>query len=238
MSVRPTIARDVHLVARSGTSKTGPLPVTYRPMTTCPTDCPFLPDGESATQGGCYGTGRLFASAKHRAVTLDVEAGVWTVRLGKDTAARYLRDRVVGDVLTPAGDIDRDYLTAIADIATANGLTPFGYTHAWRRFTPADAAWLRTLGYVMNASVETHAQAAQAAALGLPVTIVDDTTPDGATVAGQRLITCPAQTRADITCADCGLCATADRTTLIRFRPHGPAEQRARRALTAARDES
>ena len=114
VNVRPTVVQDVHLVPRSGNSKTGPLPVTYRPMSTCPTDCPFLPGGQDATQGGCYGTGRLFASAQHRSTTLDVEAGVWRVRLGKDATARYLRDRVVGDVLTPAGDVDRDYLTAKA----------------------------------------------------------------------------------------------------------------------------
>jgi hypothetical protein len=232
VSVRPVVVRDVHLVPRSGNTKTGPLPVTYRPMTTCPPGCPFLPGG---AHGGCYGTGRLFASAKYRSGTVDVETAVWRVRLGMDPAARYLRDRVVGDVVTPAGDIDRDYLAAIAEIATANNLIPFGYTHAWGRFAGDDVAWLHSLGYVMNASTETLAQAERAAALGMPVTIVDDEMPEGTPIAGQRLITCPAQTRDDITCATCGLCAKADRATIIRFRPHGTAEQRARRAIAAAR---
>ena len=232
MSMSPAIVRDVHLVARSGNSKTGPVPVTYRPMVTCPVDCPFLPGG---AHGGCYGTGRLFASAKYRAGDMDVETAIWRVRLGKEPGARYLRDRVVGDVVTLAGEIDRDYLAAITEIATVNGLVPFGYTHAWRLFTVGDMAWLARIGYVMNASVETARQVEQAAALGMPVTIVDEAMPEGAEIAGRRLVTCPAQTRDGITCADCGLCAKADRTTVIRFLPHGSAHQRARRAIEAAR---
>lgn len=228
----PTVVHDVHLVPRSGNAKTGPLPVTYRPLATCPTACPFLPTGPV---GGCYGTGRLFASAEHRSGTVDVETATWRVRLGMDPAARYLRDRVVGDVVTPAGDLDRAYLAAIAEIATANGLVPFGYTHAWRLVSSADVAWLGALGYVMNASVETLAQAEQASAAGMPVTIVDDQLPEGATIAGQRLVTCPAQTRDGVTCATCGLCAKADRPSVIRFLPHGAVVNRARRAIDAAR---
>jgi hypothetical protein len=42
------------------------------------------------------------------------------------------------------------------------------------------------------------------------------TTPEGRTI-----IVCPAQTREDITCATCGLCARADRRVIIGFRAHG-----------------
>jgi hypothetical protein len=229
----PTVVHDIHLVPRTGNTKTGPMPVTYRPMHTCPVTCPLLP---AQATGGCYGTGRLFGSAKYRAVSLDVERAVWKVRLGADAAARHLRDRVVGDVVTATGELDREYLAAIAEIATANELTPFGYTHAWRLFTAEDVAWLRALGYVMNASVETPAQAEQAAALGMLVTIVDDERPGETEIAGMRLVTCPAQTRDGITCATCGLCATPDRPTIVRFIPHGTAVQRARRAVAAARN--
>lgn len=227
----PTL-EDVHLVAKSKNRKTGPIPVTYRPQGTCPLDCPFLPGGEF---GGCYGTGRLFASARKYAGSLDLERAIWQVRLGKADDARYLRDRVVGDVITPEGILDRDYIAGVARVATENGLLAFGYTHAWRSFTLPDLVWLRRLpGYVMNASTETIGDAKTALLAGLPVTIVNDDVPEGMMVAGKRIITCPAETRKDVTCASCGLCAKPDRSAIIRFTTHGTAASMARAAVAAA----
>lgn len=222
----------VHVVARSGNSKTGPLPVTYRPMSTCPTGCPFLPTGQI---GGCYGTGRIFASADRRSGDVDVETATWMVRLGKDAGARFLRDRVVGDVVTPRGTLDRAYVRGVATVARENGLVPFGYTHAWRAFTSADVAWLRRQGYVMNASVESPEAAVEAIGRGLSVALVDEELPDGTRIGGRRLVTCPAQARDDVTCASCGLCARPDRPQVVRFLVHGISRAKARRVVAAAR---
>lgn len=224
----------VHVVASSGNRKTGDIPVTARPMSTCPTTCPFLPGGK---HGGCYGTGRLFASADKRAGQVDVAEATEKIRRGMNPNARILRDRVVGDVLTPEGQLDRDYITGIVQIAAANGLTPFGYTHAWRSFRLDDLAFLRRSGYVMNASTETSAAAAAAALTRLPVVIVNDTLPEGSMVAGKRVVTCPAETRPGVTCADCGLCANPTRKVLIRFTTHGTAAARARAAIAAVTHE-
>lgn len=224
---------NVLIVPKSNNSKTGGIPVTYRPVSTCPTDCPFLPTGEI---GGCYGTGRIFGMARKYAGETDVESATWKIRLGKDRSARYLRDRVVGDVVTDEGALDRDYVAGISAVATDNKLVPFGYTHAWRLFTPDDVAFLRGTGYVMNASVETHADAQRAIDLGLPTVIVDDDTDEGATVAGRRLVTCPAEVRDDVNCASCGLCAKPNRSVLIRFTIHGTARAKARKAVATAKE--
>lgn len=223
---------NTHLVARTNNRKTGPLPVTYRRMSTCPSDCPFLPTGPI---GGCYGTGRLFSSAERRSTDLDVEAATWRVRLDMEPGVRYLRDRVVGDVLNARGALDRTYIRGISRVARFNGLVPFGYTHAWRRFTPADVEFLRRQGYAMSASTETHEGVVEALATGLPVVLVDDDAPEGARVGGRRLVTCPAQTRGDVTCASCGLCARPDREVIVRFRTHGVARARARATVASAR---
>jgi hypothetical protein len=223
---------NVLVVPRSGNSKTGSIPVTYRTVETCPTDCPFLPTGEI---GGCYGTGRIFGMTRKYAGETDVESATWKIRLDKDRSARYLRDRVVGDVVTPDGELDRDYVSGIAQVAAGNRLVAFGYTHAWRSFTPDDVAFLRDSGYVMNASTESEAGAQAALDAGMPAVIVDDDTPDGATVAGRRLMTCPAEVRDDVSCASCGLCAKPDRAVLIRFKTHGVARAKARRAAAAAK---
>lgn len=222
------VIQRIHVVPKSGNRKTGDIPVTYRPKSTCPTSCPFLPGSE---HGGCYGTGRLFASADKYAGEVDVTEAADKIRRGMNPAARILRDRVVGDVLTEDGRLDRDYIMKIVQIATANGLTPFGYTHAWREFTLDDLAFLRRSGYVMNASTETPSAAGAAALTRLPVVIVNDTLVEGSIVAGKRVVTCPAETREGITCADCGLCAKPGRDALIRFTTHGVAAAKAREAV-------
>jgi len=216
----------VHIVAQSSNSKTGPIPVTYRGKDTCPTSCPFL-------DNGCYGDGRIFALAHkfRQSITLDRARQILDKR---KESARYLRDRVVGDILTPAGKVDWQYLTAISLLGRQAGLTVFGYTHAWKLLRKRDVSRLAKLGYVMNASCETEREVSRAVALGMPTVITNGEIPEGEIIAGKRMITCPAQVRDGITCATCGLCAKNDRTVVIRFIPHGPSRKRAERAIAAA----
>jgi hypothetical protein len=146
-------------------------------------------------------------------------------------SARFLRDRVVGDILTASGGIDHGYIRAIASLAREASLIPFGYTHAWRRMTADDAAQIAATGYVMNASCETREDVRAAVSLGMPAVIASDivadgetfTRPDGKTL---RVVTCPAQTR-ETDCAACGLCARPDRAAVVRFNIHGTAKNRA-----------
>ena len=228
------VLNDTLIIGNSANKKTGHMPVTYRPMTTCPPDCVFLPSGPI---GGCYGTGRIFAMADRRAMYLTIAQAISEIQKSRPTKARvkYLRDRVVGDVITPDMTMDRNYLQAISDVARHEGLIPFGYTHAWRYFTRRDVQFIKRIGYVMNASCETVEDVEVAVSLGLLPTIVDNDLPEGAIVAGYRVVTCPAQTRDEVTCASCGLCAKAQRKALVRFRIHGTARNKAIEAVEGRR---
>lgn len=226
------VLRDTLVIPHSANKKTGQMTVTYRPMDTCPPDCVFLPSGPI---GGCYGTGRNFAMAGREAATLTVDKAVELIetrrpKKAKETA-RYLRDRVIGDVITGQGTLDRDYVQAIAEVAKRLSLIAYGYTHAWTRFTSRDVRFIQRTGYVMNASCETVEDVEAAVGLGLLPTIVNDDLPEGAMIAGYRVVTCPAQTHEDVTCASCGLCAKTQRAALVRFRIHGTAKQRASQAV-------
>jgi hypothetical protein len=229
--------RDLHVVARSGNTKTGDIPVTYRPMRTCEPTCPFLPSKDS---GGCYGTGRIFAMAEK--LTGERSADDVDATLAKrNPAARYMRDRVVGDVIDVDADgsvtVDVEYIEAVADAAARNDLTAFGYSHAWPRFTPEDVARMAASGYVMNASCETPADVDAALAMGLPATIANDDIAEGTMIGGGRVVTCPAQTRDDVDCASCGLCAKPQRKAVVRFLIHGTAQRKARAAVSARMEE-
>jgi len=217
--------RNVHLVAQSGNTKTGPIPVTYRDRDTCPTSCPFL-------LNGCYGDGRIFALAHKFRRTLSLQ-DARNVLARRRADARYLRDRVVGDLINAAGMFDMPYVRAIAKLAREHGLVAFGYTHAWRTLDRQQIETVKATGYVLNASCETLPDVSMAISLGMPTVITNDDVPERFEIEGMRVITCPAQTRANVTCASCGLCAKGDRNVVIRFLVHGPSKNRARRAIAS-----
>lgn len=214
---------NTHMVAMSGNTKTGPMPVTYRTADTCPTSCPFLP----ANQGGCYGSGRIFGIAAKYASELTVEKAA-SILARSPRGAKYLRDRVVGDVVANDGSFDITYVETIAGVARDAGLIPFGYTHHWGAMTADDVARTVTSGYVMNASCETADDITRAVSLGMPAVVTGDAWADGDVVAGRRIVTCPAQTRDDVDCSSCGLCAKPNRAATVRFLVHGPTKMAAR----------
>lgn len=222
---------NTHIVAQSGNSKTGPMPVTYRTADTCPTDCPFLPRSLGGA-GGCYGTGRIFGIAGKYATLMSESQAV--AKLGRAPRdARFMRDRVVGDLVTPDGSFDRDYVQAIARVAGKVGLTVFGYSHAWRLMSADDVAETSASGYVLNASCETESDVREAVLLGLPTVLAGDSWTDGDMVAGRRVVTCPAQTRDDVSCSTCGLCAKPNRACTVRFLVHGTARAQAAASIVA-----
>lgn len=215
--------KKILLVARSSNTKTGNIPVTYLGRETCPSSCPFL-------LNGCYGDGRIFALAHKlaRALSLSEARAILAKR---DKSAKYLRDRVVGDLVTATGKFNIRHVRDIARLAREHALVPFGYTHAWRTMTRQDVTDVKAAGYVLNASCETLDDVRQAIEIGMPTVITNDDVREGSIVDGMRVITCPAQTRDNVSCATCGLCAKPDRKVVIRFLVHGPSKVRARSAV-------
>lgn len=222
---------NTHIVARSGNAKTGVMPVTYRTSDTCPRSCPFLPTSEGGN-GGCYGAGRIFGIAGKYASQLS-EADAAAKLQGAPKDAKYLRDRVVGDLVAPDGSFDHAYVASIARVAGDAGLVPYGYTHAWPTMTTGDVERVADTGYVLNASCETEADIERAVSLGMPTVVARDDWEDGDVVAGRRIVTCPAQTREDVTCASCGLCAKPNRAATVRFLLHGSGKGQAARSVAA-----
>ena len=228
-----TVIRNVRIVATSGNTKTGVMPVTYRPVTTCPTTCAFLPKSQGGN-GGCYGTGRIFALANVATDMTDADAARKLADAPR--SAKYLRDRVVGDVVTDDGKFDLDYVQSIARAAATADLIAYGYTHAWRLAHPIDVLAMSLSSYVMNASCETEQDVHDAVRKGFPVTIAGDDWTEGQMIAGKRVVTCPAQTRTDVTCSSCGLCAKPHRKALVRFKIHGAAKKAATASIEARKD--
>jgi len=137
-------------------------------------------------------------------------------------AGQLWRFNVAGDLPGAGEHVDAVALGAIVQANT--GRRGFTYTHKKTHEALYWAQCANDWGFTVNLSADDAGEAdALAAVSRSPLTcIVPMDTPEKTeTPEGRTIIVCPAQTRDDITCATCGLCARADRRVIIGFRAHG-----------------
>lgn len=129
-----------------GNSKLGPDAVgTTRPVgPTCPLTCQFHPSRDYAdnrARARCYATMGPTGIQQTRAAGMDGETARARLLTHYANGIRLIRLNVAGDVVTQSGELDRDYLTALWDIAREmSDAQIWAYTHAWREFGPLDLA--------------------------------------------------------------------------------------------------
>jgi hypothetical protein len=217
-----------HFIPQSGNRKTGPIPVTYSQRETCPQSCPHY-------RADCYAedfyTRMAWDKVPARGGTLeDLTRSIAALPPGQ-----LWRHNVAGDLPGAGETVDP---VALGEIVRANmGKRGFTYTH---KKSPDAIHWAghaTRWGFTVNLSADDAGEADTLAETGLPVcAIVPMDCPEKTeTPAGRTIIVCPAQSRDDVDCASCGLCARADRRVIIGFRAHGTrarvADAKARRVI-------
>jgi hypothetical protein len=181
---------------------------------TCPAECPFL-------KKNCYAAPArgMFAQAGNRGAIARLGHIPPIERL---KAHHVLRLHVVGDFGQPSGRADLTYIRGVAAAAAQSAATVYTYTHGWRR-------WGRALARLrdriqINASCDTARDVRDAVRRGWRVAFHSPSVDLGATYhyeAGERLLVCPAQRRAEITCETCGACwGASKRYAGVAFRDH------------------
>jgi hypothetical protein len=217
-----------HFIAQSSNRKTGPIPVTYSERGTCPQSCPHY-------RADCYAEDFYTRLAWDKVP----QRGGDLIDLTRSIAAlpenQLWRHNVAGDLPGAGESVDA---VALGEIVRANlGRRGFTYTHKKSADAIHWAGHATRWGFTVNLSADDCGEADALAETGLPVVaIVPIDTPEKTeTPAGRTIIVCPAQTREDIDCASCGLCARADRRVIIGFRAHGTrarvADAKARRVI-------
>ncbi len=241
MRLRVLISNALALaVPKSGNEKTGPIAATYTGTDRTCAGCPHKGTGSCYYESGFRTRGlnaRLNSAAKEqkasrlRIARAEARAIDGLLTSGK-VKNRPLRIHVGGDAPTPAA---ARLISAAARRFTERVEAPaYTYTHAWRD-VPRDA-WQ---GVSVLASVESVADAKLALSRGYaPAIIVDHFEGDRAsTVDGVRLSPCPAQTKDDVSCADCRLCMDADKLVSMKaavaFAAHGTQARKTREILRA-----
>lgn len=204
-----------HFVLKSANSKTGPIPVTYSQRETCPESCPHY-------RADCYAEDYYTRMSWDKVAERGGDLGQLCESVASLPAGQLWRFNVAGDLPGAGEHVDAAALGAIVQANT--GRRGFTYTH---KKTPEALYWAQCAndwGFTVNLSADDAGEAdALANVSRSPLTcIVPMDTPEKTeTPEGRTIIVCPAQTRDDITCATCGLCARADRRVIIGFRAHG-----------------
>ena len=204
-----------HFILKSANSKTGPIPVTYSQRETCPQSCPHY-------RADCYAEDYYTRMSWDKVAERGGDLGQLCASIEALPAGQLWRFNVAGDLPGAGEHVDA---AALGAIVQANiGRRGFTYTH---KKTPEALYWAQCAndwGFTVNLSADDAGEAdALANVSRSPLTcIVPMDTPEKTeTPEGRTIIVCPAQTRDDITCATCGLCARADRRVIIGFRAHG-----------------
>lgn len=219
-----------HLTLKSTNAKTGPIPVSTTSAESCPPECPFI-------GAGCYAkSGPL---ALHWAKVTAGSRGDSFDALCSSVAAfpsgTLWRHNQAGDLPGTGSAVDGKALRALTK-ANA-GRRGFTYTHKPVLSGPRAAANRKVIaaanvaGFTVNLSANNPAQADALAALGIaPVACVipSDMPEKALTPEGRTIVACPAQTRDNVTCASCGLCARRERRDIIiGFYAHGSGAKKA-----------
>jgi hypothetical protein len=217
-------ATRVHITMKSSNAKTGPIPVTTTSQDSCDPSCPFMGSGCYAESGPLALHWRKVTNGERG---IDWESFVAVVAaMPLDTLWRHNQ---AGDLPGTGAAIDAGKLAQL--VRANNGKRGFTYTH--KSMTAHNRQAIREAndnGFTINLSANNLAHADELSELDIgPVVVV---MPRGAvntlTPAGRKIVICPAETRDDVTCETCQLCARRDRNgIIIGFPAHGSGARKA-----------
>lgn len=212
-------ALRARLFLRSQNKKLGGIPTSVTSRGTCPPSCDFY-------ETGCYATyGKLAAHWR----TVGSKGDSWADFLADVRAlpeGQLWRHNTAGDLPGDGGCID---LRAFRQLLSAASHTrPFSFTHKYGSLSNRVLIrYANRRGFTINLSADSLAEADRLADFDAgPVAVVlHSDTPDRGTITpkGRRVVVCPAQTLAGLTCVECRLCAHPTRLAIVGFRAHGQA---------------
>mgnify|MGYP001585964570 CR=1 FL=1 len=218
-----------HLTLKSENVKTGDIPVSTSSNYTCPNFCPLK-------NNGCYAS---FGNLSYH--WLKVSNGKrgdnfreFIKQITNLPAAQLWRHNQAGDI---GGFNNRISGKQLRQLTKANtGKKGFTYTHkpvegksyvAKQNRKHIKAANKRGFTINLSANNINHADKLIDLKIGPVVCILPENAPEvNYTPKGRKIITCPAQTRDNVTCKTCRLCQKVDRKFCVGFISHGNGRKR------------
>jgi hypothetical protein len=209
------------LTRKSSNRKTGPIPVSISPKSTCPAACPWK-------AAGCYAEGGPLA-IHWEAVSSGKRGVAWsdfTDQIRTLPEQQLWRHNQSGDLRGDGKCIDHQ---ALSELVEANqGKNGFTYTHYLPKSAQDQNAraiqYANRNGFTINLSANNIQEADELVAMGVgPVTVVlpSRAAKSFKTPAGNTVTVCPASVSDKVTCASCKMCARPTRKAIIGFASHG-----------------
>jgi len=212
----------VNLVRVTTNKKTGPIPVSYTTLDSCPDAC-------SLKKNGCYADSGPVHYAWRKAESHGVEWKEFCDKVAALPDNQLWRHNVAGDLPGQSNTIDVD---ALRKLINANkGKRGFTYTHY--PLNSSDnrkaIALANARGFTVNVSRETYREADEAISYGIaPVVVLQeiDAPKISFTPQGNKVVTCPATYREAVTCQSCELCYNISRRVIVGFPAHGVSKRK------------
>jgi hypothetical protein len=217
----------VQLTLKSGNAKTGPIPVSMTERSSCPDTCPLKGKDANGKLKGCYAEGWPMRTHWDAVPTKGTNWATFCDKIAALPPGQLWRHNQAGDL----PGVNDDFNGAeFAQLVLANqGRRGFTYTH--KPNNREAIAMANKNGLTVNVSCDSLEQVDREYGNGYPVVVVlpmreKEAEPVKVTYTpeGRRVVLCPAQWR-DTNCADCKMCAVADRDYAIGFEAHGIAKR-------------
>jgi hypothetical protein len=222
---------QVHLTLKSANVKTGAIPVSTTEKRSCPPGCPHVKT--------CYAKQGPLALHWNKVSNKD-RGSSWNTfinQIKQFDPGQLWRHNQAGDLPGAGNKIDKVKIQSLVSANTTAQALGFTYTHKPVLGNDPIAKENKVIiknankaGFTINLSADNLAQADKLVKLniGPVVTLLPEDYQDKSiTPAGNTVIVCPAQTRDNVSCSTCKLCANVNRSVIIGFKAHGTAKKAA-----------
>lgn len=227
----------VHFNRISGNGKTGPIPVTMSPKSSCPDNCNLKGSGCYAESGNVNIHWSNLSNGKMDNSVKVFEWPEFTDQIKALPKRQLWRHNVAGDLPANDDSINADMLALLVE--ANKGRMGFTYTHHKVIGHIANQQIIKLAndsGFTINLSADNAEHADKLAELNIgPVVCLlpEDTEKVTFTPNGRTIVQCPATYQDNVTCSNCAICAK-QRKAIIGFPVHGVSKRKAKTIMMKA----